>query len=314
MKDRTLFQTIVKERWSYLFLALPLGLFAVFQVLPMAATILLGFVDYFPGGQPLWVGLENYSFTLSDDLFWKSLWNTVLYTTGVVPASILLSVLLSQLIFGLHRTSWQAFFKSAFYLPSVTSGAILALVWLWIFNPSRGLLNYLISFLGLGPFTWTSDPQMALSSLALMAVIGGHGAAIVLLTAAMGSIPTSYYEAARLDGAGAWRQLWTITVPLLKPTLLYLVVTSTIFSFQVFTQVLMMTNGGPYYATTTLVFLIFTDAFEYFDFGKAAAEATLLMLGLVLRRISQRNYHEGCSGRQRASSTRRDGLWDSTQR
>ena len=122
-----------------------------------------------------------------------------------------------------------------------------------------------------------------------MAVIGGHGAAIVLLTAAMGSIPSSYYEAARLDGAGAWRQLWTITVPLLRPTLLYLMVTSTIFSFQVFTQVLMMTSGGPHYATTTLVFLIFNDAFEYFDFGKAAAEATLLSLGLAPSLLSWRS-------------------------
>ena len=287
MSDRTLIQEMVKERWSYLFLAVPLGLFALFHALPMAATLLLGFVDYFPGGRPLWVGLENYTFTLSDDLFWKSLVNTALYTAGVVPLSILLSVLLSHLIFGLRRASSQAFCKSVFYLPSVTSGAILALVWLWIFNPSRGLLNYLISFLGMGPFTWTSDPQMALPSLALMAVIGGHGAAIVLLTAAMGSIPVSYYEAARLDGASAWRQLWTITLPLLRPTLLYLVVTSTIFSFQVFTQVLMMTNGGPYYATTTLVFLIFTDAFEYFDFGKAAAAATILMLGLALVAVGQ---------------------------
>jgi len=283
----TVLQAVIRERWSYIFLAVPLALFAVFHLLPMAATILLGFADYFPGGRPLWVGFENYRYALSDDLFWKALGNTALYTTGVVPASILLSVILAHLIHSLRRTSTQAFYKSAFYLPSVTSGAILALVWLWIFNPTRGLLNYLVSFLGLGPYTWTSDPQMALPSLALMAVIGGHGAAIVLLTAAMGSIPSSYYEAARLDGAGAWRQLWTITVPLLRPTLLYLMVTSTIFSFQVFTQVLMMTSGGPHYATTTLVFLIFNDAFEYFDFGKAAAEATLLSLGLALIAVGQ---------------------------
>ncbi|MCY3773692.1 MAG: sugar ABC transporter permease [Gemmatimonadetes bacterium] len=122
---------------------------------------------------------------------------------------------------------------------------------------------------------------MALPSLMFMAIMGGHGAAIVLLTAAMGGIPSSYYEAARLDGAGPWRQYWKITLPLLRPTLLYLLVTSTIASFQVFTQVLMMTGGGPDYATTTLVYLIYTDAFEYFDFGKASAEATLLSLSLA---------------------------------
>jgi multiple sugar transport system permease protein len=282
-----LIRAVVKERWAYLFLAVPLALFAVFHILPMIATILLGFADYFPGGLPVWAGLSNYAYALSDDLFWKSLWNTLLYTLGVVPASILISLLLAYLIYGLSRTWAQTFFKSAFYIPVVTSGAILSLVWLWLFNPARGLFNYLLSFIGLGPYTWTSDPQMALPSLTFMAVAGGHGAAIVLLTAAMGSIPVTYYEAARMDGASAWRQFWSITVPLLRPTLLYLVVTSTIASFQVFTQVLMMTGGGPNYATTTLVYLIYIDAFEYFDFGKAAAEATLLSLGLGVVAVIQ---------------------------
>ncbi len=277
----SLFRTILKERWAYLFLLLPLMLFAVFNILPMAATILLGFADYFPGGQPVWAGLGNYDFALSDDLFWKALGITILYTCGVVPASLLISLFLAYVIFGLKYAWAQAIFKSAFYIPVVTSGAILSLVWLWLFNPARGLLNYVLSLMGAGPFLWTSDPQMALPSLMFMAIMGGHGAAIVLLTAAMGSIPSSYYEAARMDGAGPWRQYWKITLPLLRPTLLYLLVTSTIASFQVFTQVLMMTGGGPDYATTTLVYLIYTDAFAYFDFGKAAAEATLLSLSLA---------------------------------
>ena len=280
-------QAILKERWAYLFLILPLILFAVFNFLPMAATILLGFADYFPGGQPIWSGLRNYSYALSDDLFWKALGITMIYTGGVVPASLVISLFLAYVIFGL-KTSWaQAIFKSAFYIPVVTSGAILSLVWLWLFNPARGLLNYILSLVGLGPFLWTSDPQMALPSLMFMAIIGGHGAAIVLLTAAMGSIPSSYYEAARLDGASSWRQYWEITLPLLKPTLLYLLVTSTIVSFQVFTQVLMMTSGGPNYETTTLVYLIYVDAFEYFDIGKAAAEATLLSVGLACIAVLQ---------------------------
>ena len=279
--------SIIKERWAYLFLSLPLLLFAVFHVIPMVATIFLGFADYFPGGLPTWVGFENYTYALTDDLFWKSLWNTFLYAAGVVPASIGISLLLSHLIFGLRRHSIQTIYKSAFYLPAVTSGAILSLVWLWLFNPARGLLNYLLSFVSLGPYTWTGDPQMAMPSLVFMVVVGGHGAAIVLLTAAMGSIPNSYYEAAHLDGASRWRQFWTITVPLLRRTLRYLVVTTTIGSFQVFTQVLMMTGGGPNYATTTIVYLIYTDAFEYFDFGKAAAEATILSLGLAAIAVIQ---------------------------
>jgi multiple sugar transport system permease protein len=281
------YNAVLKERWAYLFLSIPVVLFSVFHVIPLITTIFLGFADYFPGGLPVWVGFENYEYALTDDLFWKSLWTTGFYAAGVVPASLAISLLLSHLIFRLKRSSSQAVFKSAFYLPAVTSGAILSLVWLWLFNPARGLLNYLLMFIGLGPFAWTGDPEMAMPSLMLMAVFGGHGAAIVLLTAAMGSIPISYYEAAHLDGASSWHQFRAITVPLLRPTLLYLVVTTTIGSFQVFTQVLMMTGGGPNYATTTLVYLIYTDAFEYFDFGKAAAEATILSLGLAAIAVVQ---------------------------
>ena len=280
-------RAIIRERWAYLFLSVPLLLFLFFHVIPLVTTLLLGFADYFPGGFPVWVGLENYGYALTNDLFWKSLWNTALYAVGVVPASILISLLLAHLIFGLKRSSFQTLFKSAFYLPAVTSGAILSLVWLWLFNPARGLLNYLLDFIAIGPFTWTGDPTMAMPSLVLMAIVGGHGAAVVLLTAAMGSIPASYYEAAHLDGASSWRQFWTITIPLLRPTLLYLIITTTIGSFQVFTQVLMMTAGGPNYATTTLVYLIYTDAFEYFDFGKAAAEATILSVGLAAIAVIQ---------------------------
>ena len=282
-----LLRSLYRERWAYIFLAVPLALFIVFRVFPVMATLALGFADYFPGGRPLFVGLNNYGYALSDDLFWKSVGQTALYTLGVVPASVLISLVLAQLIVGLGHRWAQTVFKSAFYVPVVTSGAILSLVWLWLFNPARGLFNYVLSFVGLGPYAWISDPDMALPSLVFMAIAGGHGAAIVLLTAAMGNIPVTYYEAARIDGASGWRQFWQITVPLLRPTLLYLIVTTTIASFQVFTQVLMMTGGGPNYATTTLVYLIFTDAFEYFDFGKAAAEATILSIGLAVVAVIQ---------------------------
>jgi multiple sugar transport system permease protein len=276
-----------RERWAYLFLAAPLLLFAVFRLVPILITLALGFMDYVPGGAAAWVGGENYAYVWRDDLFWKALRNTFLYTLGVVPLGLAVALLLSWLIFRLKSGTWQVIFKSAFYLPGVASGAILALVWLWMFNPAYGLLNWLCSLVGLGPFRWTGDARSALPSLVLMALAGGHGAAVVLLTAAMGSIPETYYEAARLDGAKAWAEFRSITLPLLRPTLLYLVVTSTIASFQVFTQVLLMTGGGPYYATTTWVHLIYTDAFEFFDFGKAAAEATLLFVGLALVAVVQ---------------------------
>lgn len=273
---QSLLKSIYQERWAYIFLIAPLTLFAVFRVAPIGLTLLLGFMDWFPNGKPVWVGLENFTYLLSDDIFWKSLGNTVRYTMVVVPVGLCISLFLAWLIHGVRSHHWQGFFKSAFYLPGVTSGAILALVWVWIYNPTRGLLNYALSLAGIPPQQWINDASWALPSLMLMPLIGGHGGAIVLLTASMGSIPVTYYEAAQLDGANAWQQLHRITLPLLKPTLLFLIITGTIASFQAFTQVLMMTGGGPYYATTTLVYLIYTDAFNYFDFGKAAACATVL--------------------------------------
>jgi multiple sugar transport system permease protein len=287
MTRRSIWKSIYQERWAYIFLVVPLTLFAVFRVAPIGLTLLLGFLDWFPNGKPVWVGLENFAYLFADDIFWKSLGNTVRYTIVVVPIGLCISLFLAWLIHGIRSQHWQGFFKSAFYLPGVTSGAILALVWVWIYNPTRGLLNYLLSLVNVSPQPWINDAAMALPSLMLMPLIGGHGAAIVLLTASMGSIPVTYYEAAQLDGANPWQQLHRITLPLLKPTLLYLIITGTIGSFQVFTQVLMMTGGGPYYATTTLVYLIYTDAFNFFDFGKAAACATVLFVILAAVAVAQ---------------------------
>src|SRR5947209_5047335 len=123
---------VYRERWAYLFLAVPLLLFAVFRVGPILATLALGFCDYMPGGAAAWVGGENYRYVLRDDLFWKALRNTIFYTLGVVPFGLAVALFLSWLIFHVKSESWQAVFKSAFYLPGVASGAILALVWLWI--------------------------------------------------------------------------------------------------------------------------------------------------------------------------------------
>ncbi|MCY3773691.1 MAG: hypothetical protein OXG98_16920 [Gemmatimonadetes bacterium] len=154
-----LIRTVYKERWAYLFLLLPLLLFAVFNMLPMAATILLGFADYFPGGQPVWTGLENYAYALSDDLFWKALGITTLYTCGVVPASLLISLFLAYVIFRLKYAWAQVIFKSAFYLPVVTSGAILSLVWLWLFNPARGCSTTCCPSRGWGPICGPAIPR-----------------------------------------------------------------------------------------------------------------------------------------------------------
>ncbi|HOI36793.1 MAG TPA: sugar ABC transporter permease, partial [Bacillota bacterium] len=185
------------------------------------------------------------------------------------------ALIISALIFPLAKPI-QTFFKGAFYLPHVTSSVIISMVWLWIFNPPFGLLNYIMELLGFAPHAWLGDVRTALLSIILMQVVMGGGSSIVLITAAMGSIPYHLYEAAYLDGATKTQAFFKVTIPLLRPTILYLLVTGTISSFQVFTNVYLMTQGGPQFSTMTLVYLIYDTAFKQFRFGLASAQAVVL--------------------------------------
>lgn len=266
-----------KEKWAYIFLALPFGLIVIFRVIPMIWTVGLSFQSFHPFGST-WIGLENFKSIFSDNVFWKSVLNTFCYTVGVVPFGLCIALLLSTLIFSLKSKSVRTLFKAAFYLPAVTSGAILAMIWIWLFNPSFGSLNYLLSLIKLGPILWLSDYRIALLSLIFMALAIGQGASIILLTAAMGNIPQSLYEAARIDGSNRWQEFFWITLPLLKPTILYLMIIGTIGSFQVFIQIYMMTQGGPFFATTTIAYLVYTTAFDLLDFGKASSIAMVLFV------------------------------------
>lgn len=231
-------------------------------------------------GETRFVGLQNFADSLANPIFFMAIRNTAAYTLIVVPIGLVTIVVLSGLVFRL-RPRTQTLYKAAFYLPGVTSIAVLALVWKWMFNPVIGLLNYLLSLAGLPAQSWLGDPSLALASLMFMALAGGHGAGIVLLTAAMGSIPQSIYDAARIDGAGPVREFVDVTLPLLRPTVLYLLVITTIASFELFGPVYLMTSGGPNHATTTIVFYIYEQAFELFEFGYASAMAFLFMVVLV---------------------------------
>ncbi|MGE5576412.1 MAG: carbohydrate ABC transporter permease [Syntrophothermus sp.] len=271
-----IWQRLWKDRWAYFFLAPSLLLFLIFFLGPVLWSAYLSFLDY-QVFNTRWVGLENYRWLAADPVFWVALRNTFLYTLGVVPLWLLKALIISALIFPFARPI-QTFFKSAFYLPHVTSAVIISLIWLWIFNPPFGLLNYLLSVVGLPKVAWLGDTRTALLSLILMQVIMGGGSSIVMITAAMGSIPAHLYEAAYLDGATKVQAFLRVTIPLLRPTLLYLVVMGTISSFQVFTNIYLMTQGGPQFATMTLVYMIYDMAFKQFQFGPASALGVVLFL------------------------------------
>lgn len=267
--------------WCYFFVSPAILFLGIFWAYPVARSLMLAFMQLnLRTGETTFVGIQNFRDSLANPIFGLAIRNTATYTLIVVPVGLLTTIALAGLVFRLRSRS-QTFYKSAFYLPGVTSIAVLALIWKWLFNPTIGLLNYLLGLVGLPPRLWLGDPDLALASLMFMALAGGHGAGVVLLTAAMGAIPQSLYDAARIDGANPIQEFVSVTVPLLRPTILYLLVISTIASFELFGPVYLMTSGGPNHATTTIVYYIYEQAFELFQFGYASAMAFLFMLALV---------------------------------
>jgi multiple sugar transport system permease protein len=286
MMARTLFTRRTRSQlWGYFFVLPSLLTFLLFSFYPMLDSIVLSFQKLSLQGRT-WVGLENYEKLLNEAAFGKMLTNTFLFALWIVPIGVLLSLVMSALIFRLPAAA-QTFYKSAFYLPVVTSGVVLSAVWLYLYDPAFGLLNYLLGLIGVEPVLWLADPTFSLLSLVIMYHASHWGGSIILLTASMGGIPKELYEAASIEGASILRQVISITVPLLKPALTYVSILGTIASLQIFTEIFVMTRGGPNYATTNLVFSIYEYGFIRFDFGRASAVAIILLVITVSLAIVQ---------------------------
>lgn len=263
-----------RTKWSYFFIAPSMILFLVFLAYPVAQAFLLAFqkVDL---RSSTWIGFQNFADVFASKLFWDSMRHTFVYAVSVVLAWITTSMTVAALIQPLSNRV-QSLFRGAFYLPNVTSIVVISLVWIWIFEPDYGFFNYLLSLVKIPRVLWLQDPDIALWSIVLSTVLIVPGSGVVLYSAAMGSIPREFYEAADVEGANGVQKLIHITFPLLKPTTLYLTVIYTIAGFQIFERVYIMTGGGPINATTTIVQLIYQTAFSDFNYGKASAQALIL--------------------------------------
>lgn len=261
---------------GYLFLLPAFLIFIAFMYIPIINGLLMSF-QKFNGKKFSWIGFENF-INIFQDL---SFWNSVKITVSYAGISVFLSILVSlAAAFAIEPTSekLQKFFRGAFYLPGVAPGVVMAIVWKWLYDVNFGLLNYLLGILGLPEPMWLCDPATSLLSLILMYLVIGLGPYILILLAGLGAIPSDIYESARIDGANKIREVFFIKIPMLKPTILYLVVVQTINAFQAFVPMYLMTSGGPNGSTTTLGYLIYSTAFTRFEFGKASAQATMLML------------------------------------
>jgi len=276
-----------RHGWSYLFVLPTFSLFVVFTLLPVAQGLVLSLQDArVTGGS--FIGLANFATLADDPVFGQALGNTVLYATVVVAAQVTLALIVASLIQPLGAKS-RIFYRALFYLPLVNSAILVAMVWRWIFNPNPfGLANAALGTIGLGPFLWIGSSDQALLAIILSAVLTIPGGGVVLYSAAMGSLPRDLYEAADLEGASPLAKWWHITVPLLRPTTLYLVVVYTILAFQVFERVYIMTNGGgPNNATITIVQLIYSTAFQFGRYGLASAMAVVLFVMAMIVAVAQ---------------------------
>ena len=253
--------------------------FLAFTIGPMLYSIYLSLAKWDIIGTPRWVGLDNYQKLLfQDDLFWTSLKVTAIYSFAGVPLGLALSLFLALLLN--QAVKFRNFFRTVFYTPSVMSGVAISLLWIWVFNPEFGIINYLLAQLGIQGPRWIYDEHWALISLIIMS-LWGAGSGMIIFLAGLQGVPQSLYDAAEVDGATAWSKFWHVTFPMLTPVVLFNLVMGVIGSFQVFTQAYVMTSGGPHYATYFLVLYIYNSAFQYLKMGYAAALAWALFLVIM---------------------------------
>jgi len=225
--------------------------------------------------------LDNWRDVMSDSNFWLSMWVTVKYTLLFVPAVMALGLFFAYI---LHR-EWRGvrFFRSVFFLPTITSGVVLAAVWKYLFASNEsGVANSLLSFLGIGPVPFWGSGTTVLPIIAALGVYMGAGSLMVYFLGGIKGIPDSLYESAFIDGASRWRAFYRITLPLLKPTLLYTLILSTIASFQVFDVINILTLGGPAGESTTIVYLIYNNGFKLGQLGYAAAVSYVLFIIIAI--------------------------------
>ncbi|MFD0872275.1 sn-glycerol-3-phosphate transport system permease protein ugpA [Chlamydia abortus] len=267
---------IIQARWAYFFLLPAYFFFVIFTLLPLVQGVGFSLYDVKLNTRKF-VGLQHYVALYHDDAFWKALVNTLLITLGVVPAVVVISILVAVVVHPLNKHV-QTFFRMSFYMPVVASGVVLSMVWLWIYNPTYGLFNYLIGLIGLEPVAWLGTPGKALVSIIIVVITLVLGQPIILFLAALGGIPQDLQEAAMIDGANSRQRFFRITLPLLKPTTLFVMVTQTIAVFQVFVVIMLLTNGGPANGTQTIVYRIYQTAFDFFNFGYASALGVVMLV------------------------------------
>lgn len=266
-----------RQSIGYVLIAPAVLMTVVFLFVPMIVSGYWSFTEYNGVKPPVWVGLDNYAHLLVSPRFQRAFQNTVVFVVlgmGIGPTLGLLSALLLN-----NQARLRSIFRTAYFLPVMMSLIVVATIWKMLYQDA-GLINSVVGFFGLPRHSWLSDPVTALPAVVVTSVWQGFGFETVVFLAALQAIPQAYYDAAKVDGAGAWAQFRHVTLPGLRPTILFVYIVGIIGSFQVFDQVFVMTQGGPVQATRTIVFHLY-DRFNSLDLGGASAVAYILLIVLA---------------------------------
>lgn len=261
-------------------------LMVIFQIYPMLSGFAMSLTNWDGFSQKEFIGFDNYIAAVKDVNFRTALVNTLIYTIGTVPATVILALIFATLMN--QKIHGVTAFRALYYLPTITSGVAVAMVWKWIFNTDYGLLNttlYQMGFKTMIP--WLNNSSYAMLSVIIMSIWKGLGNNIIIILAGLQSIPSTLYEAASIDGASGFKRFRYITVPMVSPTLFLVMIMTTIGSFQVFDIVMTMTKGGPGNSTLVAVYYIYRTAFENFRMGYSSAMAFILFAVIMLVTILQ---------------------------
>jgi multiple sugar transport system permease protein len=278
----------MRKEWNaYLFLAPAVVVFSVFTVFALIFAFYLTFHEWsmIQPDKPF-VGLKNYARLGEDKAFMGAVFNTFYFTGASVPLAMAIGLGLALLLN--QGIRMRGLFRVLFFLPQVTPFVVVAIIWKWLYNGDYGLVNYYLLKLHIieQPVHWLSDQNLAMPAVIIMSIWAGVGFSMVIYLAGLQGVPEELYEAAKMDGAGSWKRLRYITIPQLAPTTLFLLVMGIIGSLQVFTQIFIMTKGGPVERTTTMVYYIYQSAFQFFDMGYASTLAfALFAITLVFTAI-----------------------------
>jgi len=289
-----------RQRTAWLFLAPALLVLGVFFILPVIAALGLSLTDYDLYALAdihnlRFVGLHNYWALLHRPLFWSALGNTFYFVAVGVPLSIGAS-LVAALLLNSPLARIRPFFRTVLFAPVVTTVVAVAVVWRYLFNTRYGLVNDGLAEIGIHPIDWLGDPHWAMPTIIAFAVWKNFGYNMIIIMAGLQAIPLDLYEAARIDGASAPRQFWHITLPLLRPTMMLVVILTVAGYFQLFAEPYVMTEGGPLQSTVSVLYLMYEDGFKWWNLGTASAVAFMLFLIIfavttLLLRLARRGEH-----------------------